>query len=120
MSTGYFETRRHELRKTRVAMVDGSLTANLSTVQSGVSARSYREGYWGLAAAPQDEPPTVSSRRGSFGRSCRGSSGPVERRLCGDEIGAADVALGSIAGPDERPLTGIRFMWLWRSETAGK
>lgn len=51
----YLETRRHELRKTRLAMVDGNLAANLRSVQGGVSARAYREGYWGFASAPQDD-----------------------------------------------------------------
>ncbi|MBL8287845.1 MAG: TldD/PmbA family protein [Rubrivivax sp.] len=55
MSTSYLETRRHELRKTRLAMVDGNLAANLRSVQGGVSARAYREGYWGFASAPQDD-----------------------------------------------------------------
>jgi len=26
---------------------------------------------------------------------------------------------GSIAGPYERPLPDVRYMWLWRSEIAG-
>ena len=30
------ETRHHELRKTRIVMVDGNLTANLRTVQQGL------------------------------------------------------------------------------------
>ena len=52
----YLETRHHELRKTRMNMLDGSLTANLRTVQAGVSARAYRNGYWGFASAPAGEP----------------------------------------------------------------
>lgn len=46
------ETRQHELRKSRVVRVDGNLTANLDTVQRGLSARAYLEGYWGFASAP--------------------------------------------------------------------
>jgi TldD protein len=46
------ETRHHELRKTRMVMVDGNLTANLRTVQRGLSARAYLDGYWGFASAP--------------------------------------------------------------------
>ena len=46
------ETRQHELRKSRVVMVDGNLTANLDTVQRGLSARAYLDGYWGFASAP--------------------------------------------------------------------
>jgi len=50
----YLETRHHELRKTRMSMVDGNLTGNLRSVQAGVSARAYRDGYWGFASAPAD------------------------------------------------------------------
>jgi TldD protein len=46
------ETRQHELRKTRMQMVDGHLTANLRTGQQGLSARAYVDGYWGFASAP--------------------------------------------------------------------
>ncbi len=46
------ETREHELRKSRLVMVDGNLTANLDTVQRGLSARAYLGGYWGFASAP--------------------------------------------------------------------
>jgi len=53
-SSSYLETRHHELRKTRMVMVDGNLTANLRSVQAGVSARAYRDGYWGFASAPVD------------------------------------------------------------------
>ena len=50
MSTAstYLETRHHELRKTRLAMVDGNLTANLRSVQAGVSARAYLRRLLGL------------------------------------------------------------------------
>ncbi|MEN9419551.1 MAG: hypothetical protein RI988_3171, partial [Pseudomonadota bacterium] len=48
----HLETRHHELRKTRLTMVDGHLTGNLRSVQAGVSARAYRDGYWGFASAP--------------------------------------------------------------------
>ena len=50
----YLETRHHELRKTRMVMVDGNLTSNLRSVQAGVSARAYEGGYWGFASAPAD------------------------------------------------------------------
>lgn len=53
-STSYLETRHHELRKTRMVMVDGNLTSNLRSVQAGVSARAYVDGYWGFASAPAE------------------------------------------------------------------
>lgn len=46
------ETRHHELRKTRMVMVDGNLTVNLRTAQRGLSARAYVDGYWGFASVP--------------------------------------------------------------------
>lgn len=51
-SQTYLETRHHELRKTRLVMVDGNLTGNVRSVQAGASARAYRDGYWGFASAP--------------------------------------------------------------------
>jgi TldD protein len=53
-ATTHLETRHHELRKTRLTLVDGNLTGNLRTVQAGVSARAYVDGYWGFASAPAD------------------------------------------------------------------
>lgn len=55
LSAPYLETRHHELRKTRMVMVDGNLTGNLRSVQTGVSARAYHGGYWGFASAPSDD-----------------------------------------------------------------
>jgi TldD protein len=55
LSETYLETRHHELRKLRMRMVDGNLMGNLRSVLSGVSARAYRDGYWGFASAPSDD-----------------------------------------------------------------
>jgi len=51
----YAETRRHELRKRRLLMVDGNLTLNSQTVESGASVRVHQGGYWGFAATPNDD-----------------------------------------------------------------
>lgn len=51
----HLESRHHELRKTRLEMVDGNLTSNLRSVQTGACARAYLGGYWGFASAPADE-----------------------------------------------------------------
>ncbi|HEX6703696.1 MAG TPA: TldD/PmbA family protein [Albitalea sp.] len=48
----YCETRRHELRKSRLLMVDGNLVSNTRSVEAGASARIYEGGYWGFAASP--------------------------------------------------------------------
>ena len=49
--TSYRETRRHELRRTRVTMIDGNLALNSRGVESGISTRVYDGGYWGFASA---------------------------------------------------------------------
>lgn len=51
-NTDYLETRRHTVRKMRMLMVDGNLTTNLRSVETGVSARVHSGGYWGFAATP--------------------------------------------------------------------
>lgn len=48
----YAELRRHELRKSRMLMIDGHLAVNARSTDAGTSARVYRDGYWGFAAAP--------------------------------------------------------------------
>ncbi|HEX5683994.1 MAG TPA: TldD/PmbA family protein [Ideonella sp.] len=48
----YSELRQHELRKSRVMMIDGNLTQNSSSSDGGTSARVYRDGYWGFASVP--------------------------------------------------------------------
>ena len=59
----YTETRRHELRKSRMLMIDGHLAVNSRTAESGISARVYRDGYWGFASAPGDAGlPAVTDR----------------------------------------------------------
>lgn len=40
MTATHLETRHHELRKSRLVMVDGNLTSNLRSVNAGVSARA--------------------------------------------------------------------------------
>ncbi|MED5621280.1 TldD/PmbA family protein [Ideonella sp. BN130291] len=55
----YVETRRHELRKRRLLMVDGNLTLNSQTADAGASARTYQGGYWGFAAAPTADDASV-------------------------------------------------------------
>jgi len=52
MTLQEIETRRHELRKTRMLMVDGNLVTNLRSAQNGISARAYVDGYWGFASGP--------------------------------------------------------------------
>lgn len=49
----YAEWRYHEVRKSVLAMVDGSLTRNQSEHQLGTSARVACHGYWGFAASNQ-------------------------------------------------------------------
>ena len=49
-ASSYSETRRHELRKSLMLMVDGNLVSNARTVEAGASARVYEGGYWGFAS----------------------------------------------------------------------
>lgn len=51
------EERRHELRKTQILMIDGKLSTNSRSVDSGRSARAYEGGYWGFAAASDSADP---------------------------------------------------------------
>jgi TldD protein len=60
--TGCAELRRHELRKTRIMMVDGHLTTNSRSSEGGVSARTYRDGYWGFASAPGKDDTAAATR----------------------------------------------------------
>jgi TldD protein len=85
----YLETRHHELRKTRMSMVDGNLTGNLRSVQTGVSARAYRDGYWGFASAPADDA-GVQRARAAAGRRQRARHGRFRRPR---RAGAARCAL---------------------------
>ncbi len=55
----YLETRRHELRKRRILMVDGNLTVNSQTVDAGASARAWQAGYWGFASTQDGTPAGV-------------------------------------------------------------
>lgn len=51
MTSCYRETRRHELRRTRVTMIDGNLALNSRSAEGGISTRIYDAGYWGFASA---------------------------------------------------------------------
>lgn len=58
----YCELREHELRRTRMLMIDGSLAVNSRTAEAGVSARVYDRGYWGFASAPAVGSDAASTR----------------------------------------------------------
>ena len=60
--TAYTELRRHELRKRTVVMLDGQLITNASNSEGGISARAYRDGYWGFASAPDASDATAAGR----------------------------------------------------------
>lgn len=48
----YTELRLQENRNTVLAMVNGNLVKNEKTTVSGVSARCFKDGYWGFASNP--------------------------------------------------------------------
>jgi len=64
----YTETRRHELRKRRLMMVDGHLTLNSQTTDAGASARIYQGGYWGFASANDTTPASTLRMKAQAGR----------------------------------------------------
>ena len=64
----YTETRRHELRRRRLLMVDGNLTLNSQTSEAGASARVQRGGYWGFASASRTDPATAAGLLDQAGR----------------------------------------------------
>ena len=59
----YLETRRHELRKRRILMVDGNLTLNAQTTDAGASARAWQDGYWGFASTHDTSAAGIQPRR---------------------------------------------------------
>lgn len=59
----YNEFRQHELRKRKLAMVDGNLMANDNSLLTGQSARAFQNGYWGFASATQ---PTGADKLGNI------------------------------------------------------
>ena len=52
-ASSYSESRRHEVRKSLLLMVDGNLVSNARTVDAGASARVYEGGYWGFASTSE-------------------------------------------------------------------
>lgn len=53
--TGYTELRAHENCRSRIMLVNGSMTANSSSTSSGISARVLVGGSWGMASSPSFE-----------------------------------------------------------------
>jgi TldD protein len=64
----YTETRRHELRKRRLLMVDGNLTLNSQTTEGGASARTYQAGYWGFASTNDTSPASLARMTSQAGQ----------------------------------------------------
>lgn len=55
----YTELRLQENRNTILALMDGNLVRNEKTTTSGVSARSFNNGYWGFASDPEVNDNTI-------------------------------------------------------------
>jgi TldD protein len=98
----YLETRRHELRKRRLLMVDGNLTLNSQTLDTGASARAYERGYWGFAStndasAVGIEHVTVEARRNAVAMTRFGHKDPLplpEGTYRGEHVYAGRAAIG--------------------------
>jgi TldD protein len=67
----YLETRRHELRKRRILMVDGNLTLNAQTTETGASARVYDAGYWGFASTSATDAASIDEVAAKARRNAR-------------------------------------------------
>ncbi len=48
----YAELRQHEVTKSSLVMVDGNLAIDDHSVETGISARVFKNGYWGFASRP--------------------------------------------------------------------
>lgn len=55
----YSEMRQHEVRKTRMVMVDGNLMSNTHSSEGGLSARAFNKGYWGFASGLESDGSTA-------------------------------------------------------------
>ena len=49
----YTELRVQENRVARISLTNGDVTGNVSSAQSGVSARVFKDGNWGFSSAPE-------------------------------------------------------------------
>ena len=47
------ELRGQETRGARISLTNGDVTGNVSSAQSGVSARVFKDGNWGFSSAPE-------------------------------------------------------------------
>jgi TldD protein len=79
-ASSYSETRRHELRKSLLLMVDGNLVSNARTVEAGASARVYEGGYWGFASTSDTSPEKVREVSDLARRNARAMAKFGERR----------------------------------------
>src|SRR5438046_1623311 len=98
----YLETRRHELRKRRILMVDGNLTLNSQTTEAGASARAYDAGYWGFASTNDTSPAgmervTVQARQNAMAMRRFGAKAALalpESTYRGEHVFAGRPAIG--------------------------
>jgi TldD protein len=57
----YTELRVQENRSMGITIVDGTVTGNNRSSESGVSARCWKNGSWGMASSPEMSPPAIRS-----------------------------------------------------------
>lgn len=58
--SGYTELRVQENRSTNITIVDGTLMGNSRSTESGVSARCWSKGSWGMASSPELDSRSIS------------------------------------------------------------
>lgn len=104
MNTDYAESRHHEVRKTRLLMVDGRLVNNQRSVDAAASARVHEGGYWGFASsadAPGDGTLLDQARRNARSMSRFGARGaaplPADSHVGEHELQGAPPLTGAQA-----------------------
>jgi TldD protein len=57
----YTEMRVQENRTMRISILNGDVVGNSRGVQSGVSARSFKDGVWGFASSPESDDASIAA-----------------------------------------------------------
>lgn len=67
----YTELRAQENRSSRISVLNGDVVGNASGSQSGISARSYKDGVWGFASSPESGDEAVAALVAKAGANVR-------------------------------------------------
>ena len=78
--TEYTELRVQENRDIRITMVNGDIMSNSRTATGGVSARVYKDGFWGFASNPELEKETIKQVIASATKNAKFISSKEDRK----------------------------------------